>query len=275
MSEQVIGQILEINSRTQEAIIDSPNGQETVYFEEFNYTPIDVGDSIIITKTELDDDDYSVSIDYYDSGKNRLKKLVIITLAVIIPIIIIIIGVTPVRQIILSPISREISSIITPTIDSKTSSIKIEKMSYGLITTKNPNDDSVPAENQQAVNIKLSVKNKSKTSKSIYQLMSQTTILVQQNVPVTLGINEKAIPKFKKEFTIKPNETKTMTIPLVLHNDKPIELYNTYNNKLVKVFSIRNKQFINNLYPNQNIITITNTPKGVSSFEKQISIIQE
>lgn len=275
MSEQVIGQILEINSRSQEAIIDSPNGQETVYFEEFNYTPIDVGDSIIITKTELDDDDYSVSIDYYDSGKNKLKKLVVITVAIIMPIIIIIIGITPIRQVIISPISQGISSIITPTIDSKASSIKIEKMTYGLVTTKNPNDDSVPTENQKAIDMKISVRNKSKDTKSIYQIMSETTILVQQNVPVTLGINEKAVPKLKKEFTIKPHETKTMTIPLVLHNDKPIELYNTYNNKLVKAFSITNKQFINNLYPNQNIITITNTPKGVSLFEKQISIIQE
>lgn len=275
MSKQVIGQILEINSRSQEAIIDLPNGQETVYFEEFNYTPINIGDSIIITKTELDDDDYSLSIDYYDSGKNKLKNFVIITLAVIIPIIIIIIGVTPIRQIILSPISQRISSIITPTIDSKTSSIKIEKMSYGLITTKNPNDDSIPTENQKAIDMKIRVTNKSKNTKSIYQIMSETTILVQQNVPVTLGVNEKAIPKFKKEFIIKPNETKTMTIPLVLHNDKPIKLYNTYNNKLIKTFGITNTQFINNLHPNQNIITIVNTPKGVSLFEKQISIIQE
>lgn len=275
MSNQVIGQILEINSRSQEAIIDSPNGQETVYFEEFNYTPIDVGDSIIITKTELDDDDYSVSIDYYDSHKNKLKKLVIITFTVIIPIIIIILGITPIRQSIISPISNSISEMITPTIESKTSSIKIEKMVYGLVTTKNPNDDSVPAENQKAIKMTITVKNMSNESKTIYQIMSDTTILVQQNIPVTLGINEKAITKLRKEFTIKPNETKTMTIPLVLHNDKPIELYNKYNNQLIKAFTITNKQFINNLYPNQNIITITNTKKGVSLFEKQISIIQE
>ena len=274
MSNQIIGQIIKVNSRTQEAIIDSPNGQETVYYEEFNYTPIEVGDSVLLSKSNLKDNDYSISVDYYDPKKSKLNTIIIIGTIMAI-MIIIVFGITPIRQTLISPISNSISAMITPTIESKTSSIKIEKMVYGLITTKNPNDDSVPADNQKAIKMTITVKNMSKESKTIYQIMSDKTILVQQNIPVTLGINEKAITKLRKEFTIKPNETKTMTIPLVLHNDKPIELYNTYNNQLIKAFTIRNKQFINNLYPNQNIITITNTKKGVSLFEKQISIIQE